>query len=95
MTQISELIDELISDVDSLATLEHMAGSAPTREQVEQAQAEVAASRQKLSRYVASLEYALLEIIGTADEYKAMPCDSLERRFFSTVERYRSVVEKA
>lgn len=44
---------------------------------------------------IASLEHALLEIIGTADEYKAMPCDSLERRFFSTVDRYRSVVEKA
>jgi len=43
---------------------------------------------------ISALEYALLEIIGTADEYKAMPCDSLESRFFSTVERYRSVIEK-
>lgn len=96
--------DAVIAVANDMA--EMLLGKRPTPHQKEQAAtfllncidrgalSPLASARSYKNDRIASLEHALLEIIGTADEYKAMPCDSLERRFFSTVERYRSVVEK-
>lgn len=46
--RVQGLLDELVSDVEGLAMLEHMAGSAPSREQVEQAKADIDDTRRRI-----------------------------------------------
>lgn len=45
---LGALLDEFASDIEGLAMLEYMAGSAPSRDQVEQAKSDIANTRQRI-----------------------------------------------
>jgi len=43
----------------------------------------------------AEVAYALLEMHGTVSEYQNMPCESLRKRMFSTLQRHKSRIKLA